>query len=41
MAGITQSNPSWDGQTPYAGATYQSDGSFGYIPEIWAGKLIK
>jgi len=31
-----------DGATPgTAGSAYGSDGSIGYIPEIWAGKLIE
>lgn len=41
MAGVGISNPSWDGQTPFATASYQSDGTAGYIPEVWAGKLIE
>jgi len=41
MAGIGQANPGWEGSTPYPGANYQSDGTQGYIPEVWAGKLIE
>ena len=41
MAGIGQANPGWEGSTPYPGANYQSDGTFAYIPEVWAGKLIE
>ena len=32
MSGVTIANPGWDGATPYAGADYQSDGAFAYIP---------
>ncbi len=41
MAGPTRANPGWDGSTPYPTEPYSSDGAQGYIPEIWAGKLIE
>lgn len=41
MAGPTRANPGWEGSTPYPTAAYASDGAQGYIPEVWAGKLIE
>jgi len=39
--GVTRATTGWEGSTPYPTQDYASDGATGYIPEVWAGKLIE